>query len=80
MSTQIHDRLPHASKPRPSQDLRSRIRAEFGEMPGLRLTLAQASRFFHVDRAECDGVLHDLVRAGELRTDGTGFMAPSPNH
>jgi hypothetical protein len=31
-------------------DLETRIRAEFAEMPGLKLTLPQASRLFNVER------------------------------
>ena len=54
-------------------DVRIRIRAEFAEMPGLCLTLAQAARFFSLDRAECERMLAELVRNGELTTDGTSF-------
>jgi DNA-binding IclR family transcriptional regulator len=46
------------------------------EMPGLKLTLAQAARFFNLDRAECERVLAELVRAGELTTDGASFQLP----
>lgn len=63
------------SPPRPDSELRRRIHAEFREMPGLRLTLAQAARFFHLERSECDRLLRELVRSGELRSDATGFMA-----
>lgn len=56
-----------------------RIRGEFLEMPGLRLTAEQASRLWHVDAATCVDVLGRLVaarfltrtRAGAyVRTDG----------
>jgi Fic family protein len=57
-----------------SRDLHSRIRAEFLEMPGLRLTVQQAARFFHLEVAECERVLSDLVRTGELRLDGSMFV------
>ena len=40
-----------------------RARAEFLEMPGLRLTLAQAQRLWAVDRALCHAVLEALVEA-----------------
>jgi len=40
-----------------------RIRAEFLEMPGMRLTPAQVERLSGVDRAVCKCVLDDLVRA-----------------
>jgi hypothetical protein len=38
-----------------------RIRGEFLEMPGLRLTAEQASRLWHVDAATCIEVLGRLV-------------------
>ena len=40
-----------------------RAKAEFLEMPGLRLTLAQAQRLWAFDRALCDAVLAALVEA-----------------
>jgi DNA-binding IclR family transcriptional regulator len=45
-------------------------------MPGLKLTLAQAARFFNLERGECERILGDLVRAGALTTDGTSFQLP----
>jgi Fic family protein len=38
-----------------------RIRGEFLEMPGLRLTIEQAARLWHVDAATCTAVLGRLV-------------------
>jgi len=40
-----------------------RAKGEFLEMPGLRLTLAQAQRLWAIDRALCDAVLATLVEA-----------------
>jgi hypothetical protein len=40
-----------------------RVKAEFLEMPGLRLTLAQAQRLWAFDPALCDAVLAALVEA-----------------
>ncbi len=40
-----------------------RVRAEYLEMPGLRLTAAQAERLWHLDRALCQAVLDALVDA-----------------
>jgi hypothetical protein len=57
-------------------NIRVRIEAEFKEMPGLKLTLAQAARFFNLERAECEQILGELVRAGELTTDGRSFQLP----
>lgn len=38
-----------------------RVRGEYYEMPGLGLTVAQASRLWHVDAATCQAVLSRLV-------------------
>jgi hypothetical protein len=48
-----------------------RAKAEFLEMPGLRLTLAQAQRLWACDRALCDAVLAALVE--------TRFLVQSRN-
>ena len=48
-----------------------RARAEFLEMPGLRLTLVQAQRLWAFDRALCDAVLAALVQ--------TRFLVQSRN-
>lgn len=45
----------------PYDTLLKRIRAEYLEMPGLRLTLEQARRFCGVERALCKMVLDALV-------------------
>jgi len=44
-----------------------RIEAEFHDMPGLVLSLKQASRFLGVDEAACGRILDSLTRAGVLR-------------
>jgi hypothetical protein len=63
-----------ANEPRRDEhDLQTRIRGEFREMPGLTLTLAQATRLFSVDPARCEGVLVTLVEVGVLSTDGRTF-------
>jgi hypothetical protein len=50
-----------------------RLRGEFMEMPGLRLTPAQVQRLCGVDRTLCDAVLETLVaeRFLTLKPDGT---------
>jgi hypothetical protein len=48
------------------------IDAEFEEMPGLRLTLAQARRLWHLSEGECDQALDYLCRLGLLTLDATG--------
>ena len=43
-----------------------RITSEFVEMPGLALTIAQASRFLGLPRDACERVLAGLTRDGVL--------------
>lgn len=45
----------------PGDLLLYRIRGEFLEMPGLRLTIEQASRLWHLDAAICASALMRLV-------------------
>ena len=45
----------------PHDTLLTRLRAEYLEMPGMRLTLAQAQRVCGVERALCQTVLDALV-------------------
>jgi hypothetical protein len=52
--------------------LLARVRAEFREMPGLRLTAAQARRLWALDPAVCDCVLTVLSRDGFLRRTADG--------
>ena len=61
------------------EDVLQRIQGEYVEMPGLRLTPAQAQRLWGLDRPTCDTLLQTLVHANFLsqtrdgsfiRTDG----------
>jgi hypothetical protein len=54
--------------------LSRRIRAEYEEMPCLRLTLPQASRFWNVDRETCFAALEQLVAEGFLVLGRFGYM------
>jgi hypothetical protein len=56
------------------RDLHVRIQGEYQEMPGLKLTLPQASRLFNVDLSRCALALDTLVANGQLRTDGRAFV------
>ena len=49
-----------------------RIRVEYAEMPGLRLTATQAARLFALPIDVCVRVLGELVEAQELRRDDAG--------
>jgi hypothetical protein len=53
--------------------LAERVRGEFREMPGLKLTLAQAGRLWSLDISSCRKVLLELVETGFLSeaNDGT---------
>lgn len=65
---------------RPVEDegaVSARIRSEYREMPGLRLTLPQAARFFGLEPASCARVLDRLVVDGELWTNGREFARPN---
>ena len=56
--------------------LLTRVRAEYDEMPGLRLTLAQACRLWQVDAPTCEGLLDTLIRQHFLaRTRDGAFIA-----
>jgi hypothetical protein len=50
-----------------------RVRAEYCEAPGLRLTLEQASRFLGLDAEICERAFQELEKAGFLsrKPDGT---------
>jgi hypothetical protein len=52
-----------------------RVKGEFLEMPGLRVTEAQARRLWGLDADSCGALLHELVRAKFLfRTRDGAFM------
>ena len=55
-------------------DLQCRIRAEFEEMPGLKLTLPQALRLFDNDCVGCQRALRQLVAAGVLGIEDGLFV------
>lgn len=44
-----------------------RVRAEFEEMPGLTLTVQQASRLFGLDHTTCRAIVNQLVGTSYLR-------------
>jgi hypothetical protein len=57
-----------------------RIRGEFNEMPGLKLTMAQACRLWNVREAICRSAIDVLVSEGFLRETASGafISLPSP--
>ena len=52
-----------------------RIIAEFHDMPGLVLSLKQASRFLGVDEAACGRILATLTERGVLRRSATEYYS-----
>ena len=51
-----------------------RVQAEFKEMPGLRLTPAQAARLLGLQPRTCEQVVEALVRAEFLRRTPDGSI------
>jgi hypothetical protein len=64
-----------AATPQALDDVLRRVQGEYIEMPGLRLTTAQAQRLWGLDRAACDALLGALVDAKFLfRTRDGAFV------
>ena len=49
-----------------------RVRGEYREMPGMRLTIEQAMRLWNLDRKTCAAVFNSLVASHFLEMDGFG--------
>jgi predicted transcriptional regulator of viral defense system len=58
----------------PSGDLVRRIRGEYLEMPGLRVTAREAQRLFGLDAITCDKVLDSLLQSGFLSRAVNGMF------
>jgi DNA-binding IclR family transcriptional regulator len=55
-----------------------RARSEFLQMPGLRLTPAEACRLWRLDKNTCQQILHRLARSGFLsRTRQGAYLLAS---
>ncbi len=61
-----------------SQDLLTLIKAEYREMPGLSLSLAQACRLWQLDPEAASNVLTELVADGILHRTPRGHFAALP--
>jgi hypothetical protein len=60
---------------RSTEEVLRRVRGEFLEMPGLRLTESQARRLWGLDASSCNALLGALVDANFLfRTRDGAFM------
>jgi len=65
------------NKPVAGEELLRRVRSEFVEMPGLRLTEPQARRLWGLDQASCSMLLERLVEVRFLtRTRDGAFLRP----
>jgi len=60
--------------PREVHALVERVRSEFLEMPGLRLTIRQASRLWGLDQAACSQIVDILVGTAFLRWTAGGAI------
>jgi len=49
-----------------------RVRGEYREMPGMRLTIEQAMRLWNIDRRTCAAVFNSLIASHFLEMDGFG--------
>ena len=65
---------PRALGSREEFELRGRIRAEYVDMPGMNLTLNQASRLFGAEPVACARALDALVRDGFLACRGRTYL------
>jgi hypothetical protein len=65
------------SRTRPPDWLLVRVRGEYFEMPGLRVTPSQACRLWQVDAETCERLLDHLVRENFLSKTASGFYIAS---
>ena len=66
-----------STQPQPLDGILERIRGEYIEMPGLRLTVPQAQKLWGMDRADCDAVFGALVDANFLIRNRDGAFVRS---
>jgi len=58
----------------PASDILRRIRAEFSEMPGLKVTVAQAQRLWAIDPQTCERAIASLTESGFLARTRDGAV------
>ena len=63
---------PSESRSKVLQELTRRLQAEYAEMPGLNMTLAQAQRLLASDRQTCTAALKVLIARRVLRRTAQG--------
>jgi hypothetical protein len=62
-----------------AEALLRRVRGEFHEMPGLRLTFDQACRLWQLDADTCDAVLATLIQDQVLHKTRDGHYVARPS-
>lgn len=67
--------LPVESQALEFQRLVERVRCEFLEMPGLRLTMPQAARLWGLDQPSCEKIVDALIRCEFLQRTASGAVA-----
>ena len=66
---------PRDPAPPAFSQLVDRVRCEFLEMPGLRLTIPQAARLWGLDLPSCEAVVDVLIRCEFLQRTASGAVA-----
>jgi hypothetical protein len=56
------------------EEARRRIRSAYFELPGLRLTVAQAARLWGIEAALCVSILEELTERGLLTRIGELYL------
>jgi len=59
------------------ESLVARVRGEYCEMPGLRLTVSQACRLWHLDVSTCEMLLEQLALEGFSSRQTGAYIAES---
>jgi DNA-binding IclR family transcriptional regulator len=65
--------IPESDVPSRWVAIMQRVRTEYEEMPGLSVTVAQASRLWNIDAATTREVLNAMVDVGYLSAGPRGF-------
>jgi hypothetical protein len=74
ISSSLKDMPMRTSTSTSTDDMLHRVRGEFFEMPGLRLTDSQAQRLWGLDPSTCSALLTALVDAGYLFRTADGSV------
>ena len=74
MKASAETRLQHDERQPSNERLVRQIRAEFLEMPGLCLTIAQAQRLWSLESRRCEALLKSLIDSRFLRRTDRGLF------